>query len=294
LCEPVALIMISLKSLFVAASLGLSALASPANFTMLDKRQSITGSQTGTVDGYFYSSYIETNTGSTLTLGDGSYSLTWSPSSTDVVCGIGWNPGSAQAITYSGSFNTAGNAYLSVYGWTTNPLVEYYITDAIGDYNPGSAATYKGSVTSDGGTYDIYLAVRTNAPSIDGTATFNQFWSIRTSNRVGGTITTSNHFNAWKSLGLDMGTFNYQILATEGYESSGTSSISVHAGGGTSSSSSVGSSSSSSSSTTTSSAPGATQTEYGQCGGIGWTGADVCASGTTCQELNSYYSQCLA
>ncbi|KAJ7625778.1 lipolytic enzyme [Roridomyces roridus] len=32
---------------------------------------------------------------------------------------------------------------------------------------------------------------------------------------------------------------------------------------------------------------------YGQCGGIGWTGATTCVSGTTCQVLNSYYSQCL-
>ncbi|KAH8652054.1 1, 4-beta cellobiohydrolase [Xylariales sp. PMI_506] len=33
---------------------------------------------------------------------------------------------------------------------------------------------------------------------------------------------------------------------------------------------------------------------YGQCGGIGWTGATCCASGSTCQELNAYYYQCLA
>jgi len=32
---------------------------------------------------------------------------------------------------------------------------------------------------------------------------------------------------------------------------------------------------------------------YGQCGGIGWTGPTVCASGSTCTASNSYYSQCL-
>jgi len=31
---------------------------------------------------------------------------------------------------------------------------------------------------------------------------------------------------------------------------------------------------------------------YGQCGGIGWAGATCCSAGT-CQESNSYYSQCL-
>lgn len=43
--------------------------------------------------------------------------------------------------------------------------------------------------------------------------------------------------------------------------------------------------------TTTSS--GATQTEYGQCGGQSWTGPTVCAAPYTCQEQNQYYSQCL-
>ncbi|KAH6899492.1 glycoside hydrolase superfamily [Coprinopsis sp. MPI-PUGE-AT-0042] len=31
---------------------------------------------------------------------------------------------------------------------------------------------------------------------------------------------------------------------------------------------------------------------YGQCGGIGWTGATTCTSGYTCVKLNDWYSQC--
>ncbi|EJF60634.1 hypothetical protein DICSQDRAFT_137375 [Dichomitus squalens LYAD-421 SS1] len=37
---------------------------------------------------------------------------------------------------------------------------------------------------------------------------------------------------------------------------------------------------------------GQTASLYGQCGGIGWTGPTVCASGT-CVATNSYYSQCV-
>ncbi|KAF7854757.1 hypothetical protein EAF04_010325 [Stromatinia cepivora] len=48
--------------------------------------------------------------------------------------------------------------------------------------------------------------------------------------------------------------------------------------------------STSSSSTTTTSAT--TQTLYGQCAGIGYTGPSICASGT-CKFSNTYYSQCL-
>ncbi|KAK6340606.1 hypothetical protein TWF696_008931 [Orbilia brochopaga] len=38
---------------------------------------------------------------------------------------------------------------------------------------------------------------------------------------------------------------------------------------------------------------GPTVPKWGQCGGIGWTGGKNCVSGTTCQVLNPYYSQCL-
>ncbi|KAB5583492.1 hypothetical protein GE09DRAFT_1167437 [Coniochaeta sp. 2T2.1] len=33
--------------------------------------------------------------------------------------------------------------------------------------------------------------------------------------------------------------------------------------------------------------------KWGQCGGIGYTGCTTCASGSTCQKSNEYYSQCL-
>lgn len=45
--------------------------------------------------------------------------------------------------------------------------------------------------------------------------------------------------------------------------------------------------------TTTTSAAGGTQSEYGQCGGSGWTGPTACASPYTCQVENPYYYQCL-
>ncbi|KAH8597329.1 glycosyl hydrolase family 26-domain-containing protein [Bisporella sp. PMI_857] len=45
--------------------------------------------------------------------------------------------------------------------------------------------------------------------------------------------------------------------------------------------------------TTTASAPAATQTKWGQCGGIGWTGPTVCAAGSTCTYSNDWYWQCL-
>jgi endo-1,4-beta-xylanase len=196
---------------------------------------SVCSNQTGTSTGFFYSFYTSGSGSVCMTLGSGgNYSTTWSGVG-DFVAGVGWMPGAARTITYSGSFSPSGDAYLSVYGWTTNPLVEYYITDDWSGFNPAnnSGATFKGTVNSDGGTYNIYEAQRVNEPSIIGTATFNQYWAVRTSSRVGGTVTTGNFFNAWAADGMPLGSFNYQILATEAFNGgSGNSNITVGSGGG--------------------------------------------------------------
>jgi hypothetical protein len=51
--------------------------------------------------------------------------------------------------------------------------------------------------------------------------------SVRTQKRVGGSVNMQAHFNAWASHGLRLGQHYYQIVATEGYQSSGNSEIYV-------------------------------------------------------------------
>jgi endo-1,4-beta-xylanase len=130
-------------------------------------------------------------------------------------------------ITYTATYKPSGNSILSVYGWTQSPLVEYYIVESFGTFNPAAGAIKVGSVASDGSIYDISQITRVNASSIEGTKRFKQLWAVRRNHRTIGTVTTANFFNAWAKAGLELGTHNYQIVATEGYYSSGSSNVTV-------------------------------------------------------------------
>ncbi|MBO0725350.1 MAG: glycoside hydrolase family 11 protein [Blastocatellia bacterium] len=211
-------------TLFLALLAGLCATAANA--------QTICSNQTGTNNGFFYSFYKDSGGTACMTLGSGgNYDVTYSLSG-DMVVGKGWSTGStSRRIGYNaGIFQTNGNSYLALYGWTRNPLIEYYVVDSWGSFRP-PGGTALGTVTTDGGTYQIYRTQRVNAPSIDGTRTFYQYWSVRTSKRATGsnqTITFTNHVNAWRNLGMNLGSSPaYQIMATEGYQSSGRTNLTV-------------------------------------------------------------------
>ena len=170
--------------------------------------------------------------------GGGKYSCSWNGQpGGGMVAGTGWGSG-RKTVRYSGQYNAKGPGYLSLYGWTRNPLVEYYIVEGSALLAPGEPWTLRSNFTSDGASYNFYTAQRVNKPSIEGTRTFTQYFSVRTDaeSRVGsvsGSITTGNHFDAWSKAGYRLGNFEQNMfMVTEAFANgtklpSGTSTITV-------------------------------------------------------------------
>ncbi len=189
----------------------------------------VTSNRTGMDGGYFFSYWTKGGGSVTMTLdGADGYRVRWA-NVDDFTCGKGWGKGSGHTVSYSGWFTTSGMGLFGIYGWTTDPLIEYYICDAWGEAtNPATSGKLMGTVVSDDDTYDVYQFKQVNQPSINGTATFMQYKSFRRTPRTSGTVTVQNHFDGWAKLGMKLGSMhNYQILLSEGFNGSGSAGATV-------------------------------------------------------------------
>jgi endo-1,4-beta-xylanase len=199
-----------------------------------DSPPEVCRNRVGLHEGFFYTFWKDAGE-ACMTLGEaGRYAIEYDLRPGNLVAGLGWRTGSAtRRVGYhAAQFEPGTNSYLALYGWTTAPLVEYYVVDNWGrDFKPpGDGARVLGTVETDGGTYRIYRTRRIDKPSIRGTATFDQFWSVRTARRRTGAdrrITFANHVAAWRRHGLELGTMDYQVMATEGYGSIGRANLRV-------------------------------------------------------------------
>lgn len=188
----------------------------------------VNGNRTGTISGTPWSleQWAESSGQYSMTYYDnGNFKATWSNCS-DYLARVGFryktpypdykakNHIADYKYTKTGN---AGYGYIGAYGWTNNPIVEFYIVDDWYGKRPpySTSCQKKGELTVDGATYDIYTDVRTNAPSPDGTKNFLQIFSVRQSARQQGRIHISAHFGKWEELGLQLGKLTEVSLLTE-------------------------------------------------------------------------------
>ena len=133
--------------------------------------------KTGVEDGYDYALWKDYGDTSMTLNGGGNFSCWWDNIGNALFrkgktfdCTKTYSQIGNISIDYGCYYQPKGNSYLCVYGWSRNPLVEYYIVDSWGTWRPPGASS-KGQITVDGGTYDVYETTRYNQPSIDGNTT---------------------------------------------------------------------------------------------------------------------------
>jgi endo-1,4-beta-xylanase len=185
--------------------------------------------RTGTDGGMYYSCWTSDGRVSFALDGTSGYSVTWSNAG-DFVCGKGWSVGSGRTVQWSGSYVNSGGGAYGLYGWTVNPVVEYYVVEKAGAAGSPAAGAVVGSYASDGAMYTLYRHQQVNQPCITGNAcTFFQYIAVRQSPRTSGTITFQNHVNAWAQRGMRLGAYRYQLLATEAWNGSGSARAKIGA-----------------------------------------------------------------
>lgn len=123
-------------------------------------------------------------------------------------------------VNYTAKYNPTGNSYLALYGFSSNPRVEFYVVEAFAAHNPSdnAAQSFYGYHSSDGAQYELWSKYNGN---------LRQYWSVRRTNRRGGTITFNNHFKAWQAAGLPLGTLGNTFIVVEGQQGTGNADITV-------------------------------------------------------------------
>lgn len=201
--------------------------------------QVFTENITGSADGYDYELWKDNgDTTFNVEPGGGTFSCEWSNINNALFrrgqkfdCTQTYQELGNISIDYGVDYQPDGNSYMCVYGWTRDPLIEYYIVESWGTWRPPGAPMELGTIVVDGATYDVYKTTRYEQPSIDGTQTFDQYWSVRRDKPTGdgtkieGTISISKHFDAWKQIGLELGNMYEVALTIEGYQSQGSAVV---------------------------------------------------------------------
>lgn len=121
---------------------------------------------------------------------------------------------------YFRDYNGVSYSYIGVYGWSQNPLIEWYIVDTWDPYRPKwigntngvpscDGCGLQGTITVDGAEYDVYVD-KVSRRNIEGNGPFVQYFSLRKTKRSCGTIDITAHFEEWEKLGLKLGSSMYE------------------------------------------------------------------------------------
>ena len=206
-------------------------------FPLNAQAKTITSNETGIHGGYNYEYWKDKGNGTMELKDGGTFSCEWDEVNNILFMkGLRFDKTKTHqeigdiSITYDCNFMPDGNSYLGVYGWTTNPLVEYYIIESWGTWKPPGSSKTMGTLTIDGGVYDIFEFTRTRSggfafAAIMGRVNYKQYYSVRQEKRTSGTVSVSEHFKALEALGAKMGKLYDVNFTVEGYQSRGKADV---------------------------------------------------------------------
>ncbi|KAL6636172.1 concanavalin A-like lectin/glucanase domain-containing protein [Neocallimastix sp. 'constans'] len=195
-----------------------------------------TSNKVGNIGGIGYELWADGGNNSATFYSDGSFTCSFQGSK-DYLCRTGLSFDSTKPHSQIGhmyadfklikqNISNVDYSYVGIYGWTRNPLVEFYIVDNwLSQYRPGDWVGNKkhGDYMIDGATYTVFENDRFG-PSIDGDTKFKQYFSIRQQARDCGTIDITAHFEQWEKLGMRMGNLHEaKVLGEAGSNGAGTS-----------------------------------------------------------------------
>ncbi len=117
--------------------------------------------------------------------------------------------------------SAGGFSYIGAYGWSNNPVHEYYIIDD--SFSPlpttagslGPLTTAMGTAVLDGATYSFYTQPIQGQTPFNTASGYIRYYSVRHTARTCGRISVTDHFNAWASVGMTLGNLEETTILTE-------------------------------------------------------------------------------
>ncbi|KAG8805243.1 hypothetical protein FRC18_006781 [Serendipita sp. 400] len=156
-------------------------------------------------------------------------------------------------------------------------------------WNTLATGTTSASVSISGGT--IYLRITADIRSNIKQATFYYSTNGNSWSSIGSAFTMTTTWEFF--MGYRFAIFNYATSSLGGKVTVPWFQLDAGSGGSIPGTSTSKTTTATPTTTTTSGGSSCTVAKYGQCGGQGYTGCTICASGSVCTYSNDWYSQCL-
>ena len=128
-------------------------------------------------------------------------------------------------VNYDIDFKSNGNSYISVNGYFNTYYEEFFIVDNWDDAWLPTSGERVGTISVDGGVYDIYYYEKIYPPNFLGIQKKIEYWSTRKEKRSKGTVSVGEHIKAWKQKGLKFTNIQQISFKVEGYKSSGSANV---------------------------------------------------------------------